>query len=264
MSLTAGFDSHCFHRFWLAAAPATDQAMRSRRVSLTGLVCLTLVATGCGSSSSGDGAAGNERSLFDSRYCEVFLVEIEGDVAIVNVFNTVGFSECRSELWDVLDTDEIADEQGVSLAVLNGPRFWVIDGAAAGDAVTAEIENFGGITMQKVAEIQLPLAQALELQSRANPYAEVVVDRDNAWVFSAGREIYELIDPDGGAYVMQSYSHQVDDGLTSAVLPSLGDRLQLPAGWTFRARLVPSELVLQATGQAIVTQDELRNTYQKY
>ncbi len=90
------------------------------------------------------------------------------------------------------------------------------------------------------------------------------MDRDNTWIFREGREVYELIDPDGDAYVMQSYSHQVDDTLTSADLPSLGERLQLPAGWSFRARVVPSDLVVQATGQATVTQDELRNTYQKY
>ncbi len=233
------------------------------RGSLTALLCLAWVAIGCGSSSSG-GAGGDELGLFDSRYCEVFLVEVEGDVAIVNVFNTVGLNECPSEPWEALDTDEIAEEQGVLMAVLNGPRFWTVDGAAGGDAATGETEEFGGIEMQKVAEIRLPLAQALELLDRADPYAEFVVDRDNAWIYSAGREVYELVDPDGGAYVMQSYSHQVDDALTSADLPSLGERLQLPAGWTFRARVVPSELVVQATGQAIVTQDELRNTYQKY
>ena len=228
------------------------------------LLFLTLVTMGCGSSSNGGGAGGNVASLFESRYCEVFLVEVEGDTAIVNVFNTVGLNECPSELWDALDTDEIAEEQGVLMAILNGPRFWTIDGAAGGDAATGEIEEFGGIAMQKVAEIRLPLAEALELLDRAAPYAEVVVDRDNAWIFSAGREVYELVDPEGGAYVMQSYSHQVDDSLTSADLPSLGERLQLPEGWTFRARVVPSELVVQATGQAIVTQDELRNTYQKH
>ena len=185
-------------------------------------------------------------------------------MAIVSVFNTVGLNECPSELWEALNTDEIAREQEVFLALLNGPRFWAIDDAAGGDAATGEIEEFGGIAMQKVAEIRLPLDQALELQSRADPYADGVVDRDNAWIFSAGREVYELVNPDGEAYVMQSYSHQVDDALTSADLPSLGSRLQLPAGWTFRARVVPSELVVQATGQAIVTQDELRNSYQKY
>ena len=229
--------------------------------SRSALLCVALVAIGC---SSSDSTGSNEASLFDSRYCEVLLADVEGDVAIVSVFNTVGLNECPSELWEALNTDEIAEEQEVFLAVLNGPRFWAIDDAAGGDAVTGEREEFGGIEMQKVAEIRLPLDQALELQSRADPYADSVVDRDNAWIFSPGREIYELVDPDGDAYVMQSYSHQVDDALTSADLPSLGERLQLPAGWTFRARVVPSELVVQATGQAIVTQDELRNSYHKY
>jgi hypothetical protein len=232
--------------------------------SFTALVSVALLAIGCASSSGGESTEGDGESLFDSRYCEVLLADVEGDSAIVNVFNTVGLNECPSELWDALDTDEIAEEQDVFMAVLNGPRFWTVDGAAGGDAATGETEDFGGIEMQKVAEIQLPLAIALELLDRADPYVEFVVDRDNAWIFNAGREVYELINPDGEAYVMQTYSHQVDDTLASADLPSLGERLQLPAGWTFRARVVPSELVVQATGQAIVTQDELRNTYQKY
>ena len=232
--------------------------------SFTALVSVALLAIGCASSSGGESTEGDGESLFDSRYCEVLLVDVEGDFAIVDVFNTVGLNECPSELWEALNTDEIAEEQGAFLAVLNGPRFWATDSAVGGDAITGEIEEFGGIAMQKVAELQLSLDQALELQSRDNPYAEAVVDRDNAWIFRAGREVYELVDADGGAYVMQSYSHQVDDALTSDDLPSLGERLQLPAGWTFRARVVPAELVVQATGQAIVTQDELRNTYQKY
>ena len=153
------------------------------------LVCLTLVAIGCGSSSSDGSTGGDEASLFESRYCEVLLADVEGDMAIVSVFNTVGLNECPSELWEALNTDEIAREQEVFLALLNGPRFWAIDDAAGGDATTGEIEEFGGIAMQKVAEIRLPLDQALELQSRAEPYADAVVDRDNAWNFSDGREV---------------------------------------------------------------------------
>ena len=252
--------------------PCYHYAMLRKNARLLGLLGLALAAMGCAApdaSTGGNGGSGgvddrNELSLFSTRYCEVLLAEVDGDTATISVFNTVGLNECPAELWDALDTEEIAEEQEVFLAVLNGPRFWTIDRAAAGDAVTGEFEEFGGIAMQKVAELQLPLARALELQSSAAPYAEIVVDRDNAWVFGAGREIYELVNPSGEPHVMQSYSHQVDDTLTTSDLPSLGERLQLPTGWTFRARALTSELVVQATGQATVVQDELRNTYQKY
>jgi hypothetical protein len=226
---------------------------------------MALLVTGCaGSSSDGEGSGDpTAESLFDGRYCEVLLAETEGASAIISVFNTVQLNECPAELWDELDTEQIADEQQVFLATLNGPRFWTIDGGASGEAVTGQIEEFGGIAMQKVAELELPLTRALELQSSADPYAEIVVDRDNAWVFFAGREVYELTSPNGAVYVMQSYSHQVDATLTSADLPLLGTRLDVPSGWTFAARTLDSELVVQATGQATVLQDELRNTYQK-
>jgi hypothetical protein len=229
-----------------------------------------LVAVSCSSNASTNGGGGSggsgERgvaSLFDTRYCEILLADVEGDTATIRVFNTVGLNDCPADRWEALDVEQIAEEQAVFVAFANGPRYWTIDAASGGDAATGEVEELGGIEMQKVAELELPLARALELQSSADPFADVIVDRDNAWTYNTGREVYELVNPEGDVYVMQSYSHQVDDTLTSADLPSLEERLELPAGWTFRARLVTTELVVSATGQATVIQDELRNTYQK-
>ena len=55
----------------------------------------------------------------------------------------------------------------------------------------------------------------------------------------------------------------VDDTLTEADLPELGSRLQLPPGWSFRARVVSEDYVVEdQDGVAIVLQDELANTYQ--
>ena len=86
--------------------------------------------------------------------------------------------------------------------------------------------------------------------------------RDNTWIYYVGREVYELVAPDGKVHIMQSYSHQVDNTLSSKDLPGLGARLKPPIGWSFRARTLTATLELKATGTATVVQDELKNTYQ--
>jgi hypothetical protein len=75
--------------------------------------------------------------------------------------------------------------------------------------------------------------------------------------------VYELVDPEGGVWIMQSYSAQVVPQ-TEAELATLGARLALPAGWSFRTRTLEAELLVTARGGlATVTQDELQNTYQR-
>jgi hypothetical protein len=96
----------------------------------------------------------------------------------------------------------------------------------------------------------------------ARYYRDMAIKRETEWHFAAGRPVYELLAPDGKTYVMQAYSHIVDDSLTMQSLPALGDRLQIPAGWQYRARTPDRELTLAtAGGQAHILQDELQNTY---
>jgi hypothetical protein len=63
---------------------------------------------------------------------------------------------------------------------------------------------------------------------------------------------------------MQSYAQIVDPALGEEALPTLGSRLALPAGWTYRARKLEQDLVVSTPGQATVLQDELQNTYSRY
>jgi hypothetical protein len=81
--------------------------------------------------------------------------------------------------------------------------------------------------------------------------------------FDAGTEVYELTDPDGAVYVMQSYSQKLDPTLSADQLAGLGARLKLPAGWTFSTRVLDAELeVRDVDGIAVVVQDDFENTYQ--
>ncbi len=76
--------------------------------------------------------------------------------------------------------------------------------------------------------------------------------------------MYELLAPNGAIYVMQSYAQIVDPTLEESALAGLGARLELPTGWTFRARTLDAPLLVTTRGEATVVQDELQNTYSRY
>jgi hypothetical protein len=94
------------------------------------------------------------------------------------------------------------------------------------------------------------------------PYKPNRVNRKALFTFDAGREIYELIDPDGMRWVMQTFSQTVDPNLALADLPHLAGRLSLPEGWRYEARTPESTLRVDTTNtDASVTQDDLANSY---
>jgi len=75
--------------------------------------------------------------------------------------------------------------------------------------------------------------------------------------------VHELIAPDGRVYAMQSASLIKGPDLAEQ-LPNLGERLQMPAGWTYRVRTPDQDLVVQARdGVAHVVLDEFENNYQR-
>jgi hypothetical protein len=63
---------------------------------------------------------------------------------------------------------------------------------------------------------------------------------------------------------MQTYTQHIDATLTEADLPSLGDRLTLPAGWTFASRVLAEPLTVNTNGLAHIVPDNLENMYQGY
>src|ERR1700755_3469432 len=91
---------------------------------------------------------------------------------------------------------------------------------------TLERKTFGGLEMIRQATVQLNAMNPA-------PYHVNKVDRKPVFTFDAGREIYELVDPNGGRWVMQTYSQTIDKAMTLADLPGLAARLSLPAGWRY-------------------------------
>jgi len=194
-------------------------------------------------------------NLSGQRYGEVLLVTPGEAGPQANVYNSFPLNDCPAELWSALDPHAIATEHGAAAALLNGPRYWLMNSIEKQARGPQIIKNFGGIDM---------ILQATVLLSSMNPapYSVNKVSRHTVFVFNAGEEVYELQDPHGHRWVMQTWSQVVDPELSRADLPKLGDRLKLPDAWSYLTRVLTEELRVDTTSRdAQVTQDDLTNSY---
>jgi hypothetical protein len=191
------------------------------------------------------------------RYGEVLAVYLRDTGLKAEVYGTQMLNDCPQELWETLDAAAIAEEMGALMVKLNGPRYWTLDGLGQKVAVVEPVlRDFNGLTMRRIATVDLGDNPA------PMPYVERYVNRGAVFFFDAGAPVYELLNPDGVAYVMQAYCVGVDPTLTAEHLGKLGERLALPEGWSFRSRVLDEELIVDTTATvATVVQDELENTY---
>jgi hypothetical protein len=193
------------------------------------------------------------------RYCEILIGDVEGDTVHIEVYNTYGLGDCPEAAWQALDADEIEADMMASVAILNGPRYWTMDGFVGTKVVDATVVTFGGIEMRITGELDLPLSEVIGGEPSYVPRS---VMRTTTWVYEAGKPVYELVDPEGRIFDMQSYSVQ-KVAQTEGALAGLEAELALPAGWMFRSRVLESELQVTAVdGVATIVQDERGNTYQ--
>ncbi|MEM7286409.1 MAG: hypothetical protein AAF480_08670 [Actinomycetota bacterium] len=213
-------------------------------------------------------AAGTPMTLNGFRYCEILMsVPGEDGGLVTEVWGTPGVDPCDQEDWEALEPDTIAADNSATSIHMNGPRYFTIDGtvdtgtveggvgtAAGGEAVT---RDFGDISMSLLATVD---GDDVELVF----YTPSLVVRTTTWAFQAGTELYELTDPEGNVYTMQSYALFEDPTLTPADLPTLGERLEMPEGWSFSTRVAEEDFVVAlAPDGALVVNDELGNSYQR-
>src|ERR1700752_629032 len=151
------------------------------------------------------------------------------------VYNSFPLNDCPAELWSALDPQAIAAENGAATALLNGPRYWLMNAIEKEQQGPQVTKTFGGIEM---------IQQATVLLSSMNPAPFTVnkVSRNTVFVFNAGEEVYELHDPDGRRWVMQTWSQVADPNLSRADLPGLASRLNLPDGWSYQPRVLTETL----------------------
>ena len=191
------------------------------------------------------------------RYGEVLAMFLRDTGLEAEVYGTQMLNDCPQELWETLDADVIAKDMGAVFVKLNGPRYWLLDGLGSKVAVVDPVfKDFNGIQMRRIATIPIGADFA------AGPYTIRNVNRGAVFFFDAGKTVYELVDPDGRAFVMQARCVGVDSGMTEESLATLGERLALPEGWSYRTRVLDAELVVDTSATlATVVQDEFENTY---
>jgi hypothetical protein len=193
------------------------------------------------------------------RYCEVLLASLVEGRLNAEVWNTYGLNDCPPDAWKALDPATIKTERGVLAALLNGPRYWLMDAIEKKPTGDRKETVFGTLTMFRAATVDLgPPPPNL------SPYLEHRVARGAIFEYEKGAHVFELVDPTGKTYIMQSYSQQRDATLVESDLPALGTsgRITPPSGWTYRARTLDASVRVQGPGpEAAVIQDDLANSY---
>jgi hypothetical protein len=207
------------------------------------------------------GAAIASAEIRGRRYCEILLVSVSASGAHVDVYTTFGLGDCDDAAWSAVDATKVATEQGVTKALLNGPRYWTLDRFVSAAFVDLTPRTIGGLAMRHAGSIDAPLSALSSLS--AAPYTANTVRRNTTVQLDAGKAVYELVGPGGKVYDMQSYSVQ-KAAQAEADLTNLGARLALPPGWAYRTRTLTAPLQITAIGGlATVVQDDLGNTYQQ-
>ena len=116
----------------------------NRRTLLGAGFCLTLgvssLLAGCG---GGDDSA-PQKTLRGDRYWEVLLITVKADLATGEVWNTYPLNDCPQATWKAIDAKKLATDNNVPIAMLNGPRYWLMNSVEkAGGEVDLPKKNFG-------------------------------------------------------------------------------------------------------------------------
>jgi hypothetical protein len=242
------------------------QHCRSFVSAAIGALCLSFLLGACGDSGS-TSDSGPPAELRDYPYCEVIPDTISGNTLTEHIFNTLPFGPCLTNEFatvteeDVVDAYNAAYGASSTAATINGVRHWVLDTLTSTGGVTSSGDTLtvGDIKFGLVGQLQTPVGDAT---IGTDPYVVNTVQRNTIYTFKKGLQVFELTDPSGNVYVMQSYSQQIDPSLTLEKLPDIGSTNQLPAGWSYAARRLTEDLTLTASGSTQIVNDYYRNTYQ--
>ena len=195
---------------------------------------------------------------------ELFAKDPLKKVLYVSVYDTTGLNggddshdSAPAALAQRLDPKRIAKQYQALSARINPPRHWTIDWFA--DRV-GNVRSFDGLNAAWIGNSLAPGSAIASKPIPPAPYHMTNTARTAVQGFKKGSEVYLLNDTAGGTWVMVSYKDMPD--LTIDRLKSLGDILQLPQGWQFRAVVLPNELTLEPkAGSAEVIQDDKGNLY---
>jgi len=220
----------------------------------TVLACLNLPQA---LAAAGTQATKGSAHLRGARYCEILLVTGTISAPVASVYSTIGLNRCPEAQWKALVPSKIQQKEHALGIEMNGPRYFMVDSIAL-SSHTGPVISFNGLQMRQLASIKVSMGGL-----SSAPYTERTILRTTTYTYVHGKPCYELLSPNGHTYVLQSYAQILDPTLTAAALPTLAQRITLPKGWHYKMVVPTKDLVLQASGSAIVIQDTLDNSYQR-
>lgn len=187
------------------------------------------------------------------------MVSVNGTEIVGEVWSTFTLNDCPDDAWSAIIAEEEAVRHGCSFAIKNGPRIWLMDSITKVREGELVETLFGELPMRRIAQLRL------DASTVGSPtYTERFVDRKTVFSWEAGRTIYQLVDPSGTRYTLQAYCLSVDPTLDEAALDRLGERLELPEGWTYEVSTLDRPFAIDTlNAEAVVIQDEFENTYSR-
>ena len=201
------------------------------------------------------------------RYGEIIVLGTDTATGhqVGSVYNTTGLNDptgtgdsCPQGLWERIDPTAITEEYDALGTIKNGPRLWCLDWV---EAVIGAERDFAGLTARWAARLDLA-GQAR--RPRPVAYTPMTSRRNTRFGLDRGSTAYVLDDPDRNPWVLKSVDLVTQPGQTYDDLAGLGDRMDLPPGWTFRAVALDADLVLVPdAGTAPIIQDDLGNAYDR-
>jgi hypothetical protein len=193
------------------------------------------------------------------RYGEMLMASIDGTEIVGEVWSTFTLNDCSDDAWNAIVAEEEAQAHGCHVAIKNGPRVWLMDSITKLREGEHVEKSFGELPMRRIAQLRL------DASTVGSPtYTERFVDRKTVFAWEAGRTIYQLVDPSGLRYTLQAYCLSVDPTLDESALEHLGERLELPEGWTYEVSTLDRPFEIDTlTAEAAVIQDEFENTYSR-
>ena len=215
--------------------------------------------------------------MLNYQYCETIIqVPTAPSGQTQPVFNTTGYDDCPN--YSALVPQDVVDSynstfypgnpyglpSGATSLIVNWPRNWVYDKAVEGiPPGTTQYLNLD------VPEPNVPVTTFGFVgfntgSSLGAPYVQSFVVRDATWTYYTNSLIYKLLDPSGNVYVMQSYARFENSNLTLNDLKNatyMTSLMGMPPGWSYSVEVLTQPFDNVSTGNAIVIQDKLANSY---
>jgi len=216
--------------------------------------------------------------MLNYQYCEV-LLKVPNSPSGLPVFNTTGYNTCPD--YSALTGQAVIDSynatyypgnpyglpSGATGFILDWPRNWIYDQG---------VSKPTGATEYLILDVPYPRVTgvptttfgfaAFNTNIGGLAYTPSNVERDATWTYFANNLIFQLLDPSGSLYVMQSYARFVDPNLTYENLKDVAymtGQMGLPPGWKYSVAQLAQQFDNISEGNAILLQDALGNSYMK-